>query len=141
MVRTTDSCSTAAIIQARLLLHTGTSSCSSSTFESAAPRAGLGSPVDGHHGETAAAAAGERVWRHLLPSQGRQHTGLPPKEVRDQPHELKQGYGVIPAGNIRGAEVKRKFVCLGFFFFKSVSRWCQTHSAATKLHSEEERGM
>lgn len=67
-------------------------------------------PVDGHHRKTAAAAAGERGWRHLLSSQGRQHTGLPPKEVRDQPHELNQGYAVIPAGNIRRAEVMRKSV-------------------------------
>ncbi len=60
-------------------------------------------PVDGHHWKTAAAAAGERIWRNLLPRQSSQHTSFPPKEVGDQSHELQQGDGVIPAQIKAGA--------------------------------------
>ncbi len=54
-------------------------------------------PADGHHRETAAAAAGERIWRYLLSGQSSQHTGFPSKEVCDESHEFQQGDGVIPA--------------------------------------------
>lgn len=54
-------------------------------------------PVDGYHGEAAAAAAWEGIWRHLLPWQDAQHASLPSKEVGDQAHELEQGDGVIAA--------------------------------------------
>ena len=54
-------------------------------------------PGDGQQGKAAAAATGEGVWGQLLPRQDLQHTGLPPKEVRDETHELQQRDGVVPA--------------------------------------------
>lgn len=56
-------------------------------------------PVDGHHWEAAAAAAGKRIWSYLLSRQRSQHTHFPSKEVCDQSHEFQQGDRVIPVPN------------------------------------------
>lgn len=87
-------------------------------------------PVDGHHREAAAAAAGERVRRELLPGQRRQHAGVAPEEVRDQPHKLDQGYGMIPAENTVSVHLQPA----------GLTRTDRTHSAATKLQSDDARG-
>ncbi|TNN28439.1 hypothetical protein EYF80_061412 [Liparis tanakae] len=135
-LRTNESCSTAAIIQPRLLLRRGRSlvfitQVTGNTGNTESN--GRGVPADGHQGEAAAAAAGERVRRHVLPGQGRQHRGPAPKEVCDQPHELQQRDGVVPADTeVRRGAADRCVAVQG-------SR-PGTHSEAMKLHSEDERG-
>lgn len=110
-LRTTESCSTAATIQPRLLLHTETTpsrpvSVHQDTHGPPRPRR-TALPVDGHHGKAAAAAAGEGIRRNPLSGQSCQHTSFAPKEVGDEAHELDQGYGVIPAENGSSAEPVR----------------------------------
>ena len=65
-------------------------------------------PVDGHHGQTAAATAGERIWRYLLSGQNSQHSSFPSKEVCDQSHELQQGDGVVPAHTHKNTQEQQR---------------------------------
>lgn len=111
-LRTTDSCSTAATIQPRLLLHTGDAHTRLVSMEThGLPRlCGTSLPVDGHHRKTAAAATGEGIWRELLSGQSCQHTSFAPKEVRDQAHKFDQGYGMIPAENSGSADQVRVYL-------------------------------
>lgn len=100
-----------------------------------------GAPVDGHHGEAAAAAAGERIRRHQLSRQSRQQTNAPSKEVCDQVHEFQQGDGVIPAQTDgTHPETNVQQILQMTVSHQSLYQDRCTHSEATKLHSEEDRG-